>query len=154
MVLGSSSLLATAPQLGDPGGPLETTFDADLLVEPCDEQLAAVLHEAVGEGSLFAQRTGYHADLMRTSIAETLPPGWEQRLVNVPETPKTVALAPADLLVVKLKVGRAKDLELCRSVLRAGIVAESQLRERLEGTPLNEHEMFSAYRNLTAVLNR
>ena len=153
-VLGSSSLLATAPQLGEPGGPLEMTFDADLLVEPCDEQLAAVLHEAIGEGSLFAQRTGYYADLLRTSIVETLPPGWEQRLVAVPETPKTVALAAADLLVVKLKAGRAKDLELCRTVLRAGIVAEAELRGRLEATPLNEPEMFSAYRNFTTVLNR
>lgn len=60
-VLGSSALLASFPELGEPGQPLEISFDADLLIEPCDPQLAAMLHEAVGEGSLFAQRTGYHA---------------------------------------------------------------------------------------------
>jgi hypothetical protein len=58
-VLGSSALLGSFAELGEAGGPLELTFDADLLVEPCDEQLAALLHEAVGEGSLFAQRAGY-----------------------------------------------------------------------------------------------
>ena len=76
-VLGSSALLASFPELGEPGGPLELSFDADLLVEPCDEQLAAMLHEAVGEGSLFAQRTGYNADILRPEISATLPPGWE-----------------------------------------------------------------------------
>src|ERR1041385_1267625 len=90
IVLGSSALLGTFPQLGDPDGPLEKTFDADLLVEPCDEQLAAVLHEAVGDGSLFAQRTGFHADILRREILETLPPDWESRLVPL-DTPQLAA---------------------------------------------------------------
>lgn len=64
-VLGSSALLGSFPELGEAGGPLELSFDADLLLQPCDEQLAALLHEAVGEGSLFTQRMGYHADILR-----------------------------------------------------------------------------------------
>jgi hypothetical protein len=71
-VLGSSSLLGSFPELGENGGLLELTFDADLLVQPCDEQLAAMLHEAVGEGSLFAQRTGYHADILRRNSSQWL----------------------------------------------------------------------------------
>ncbi len=82
-VLGSSALLASFPELGEPGQPLEISFDADLLIEPCDPQLAAMLHEAVGEGSLFAQRTGYHADFLRPEILETLPAGWESAVVSL-----------------------------------------------------------------------
>ena len=104
LVLGSCSLLASFPELGETGGPVELSYDADLLVEPCDEQLAGMLHEAVGEGSLFAQRTGYHADLLKPDIAETLPEGWEDRLVHLPEVDHADALAPEDLMVVKLLI--------------------------------------------------
>ena len=76
---------------------------ADLLIEPCDEQIAAMLHEAVGEGGLFAQRTGYHADILRPEIIETLPSGWETRLVKLDKT--AAAFSPEDLLVVKLRAG-------------------------------------------------
>jgi hypothetical protein len=151
-VLGSASLLASAPQFGEPGGPLETTFDADLLVEPCDEQLAAMIHEAVGEGSLFAQRTGYHADLLRASITETLPPLWTERLVPLPGAAHALALAPEDLLVVKLRVGRTKDLALCTAVLNAKLVSETALRAHLEVMPLDERELFSVYRRLEEAL--
>jgi hypothetical protein len=119
-VLGSSALLARFPELGEAGGPLELSYDADLLVQPCDERLAAMLHEAVGEGSLFAQREGYHADVLRPEIGETLAPGWEERLVPLP-MPWGSALAPEDLLVAKLKVGRPKDVELGRHLLRCGM---------------------------------
>lgn len=37
LVLGSASLLASFPHLGDDGGPLASTFDADLCPEPFDE---------------------------------------------------------------------------------------------------------------------
>jgi len=148
-VLGSSALLASFPELGEAGGPLELSFDADLLVEPCDEQLAAMLHEAVGEGSLFAQRTGYHADILRPEIIATLPPGWETRLVKLDET--DAALAPEDLLVVKLRAGRAKDLELCRALIRRQLVAASVVRQRLEQTPLEEREVRPVYERLREI---
>lgn len=150
-VLGSSALLGSFPELGEASGPLELSFDADLLLQPCDEQLAALLHEAVGEGSLFAQRTGYHADVLRPEITETLPPGWESRLVRLDDAARAVALAPEDLLVVKLRVGRAKDLGLCRAVLRRGLVSASVLRARLDATPLPEAEITAVYARLRQV---
>ena len=122
-VLGSSALLGSFPALGEAGGPLEMTFDGDLLLHPCDEQLAALLHEAVGEGSLFAQRVGYYADILRPEIVETLPRGWETRVVNLDENLHAVALAPEDLLVTKLRTGR----------------------------PLAESEIVSVYQRLRAV---
>lgn len=146
-VLGSSALLARFPELGESGGPLELSYDADLLVHPCDERLAAMLHEAVGEGSLFAQRTGYHADILRPEIGETLAPGWEERLVPLPP-PWSSALAPEDLLVAKIRVGRSKDLELGRHLLRNQLVDFQKLRERLDACPLPENEIARVYERL------
>jgi len=150
-VLGSSALLASFPELGEAGGPLELSFDADLLIEPCDEQLAAMLHEAVGEGSLFAQRTGYNADILRPEISATLPPGWETRLVKLGESDAVTALSPEDLIVVKLRAGRAKDLELCRALICRQLVIASAVRQRLEQTPLDEREIRPVYERLRAV---
>jgi hypothetical protein len=152
-VLGSTALLASFPDLGEPGGPLELTYDADLLVEPCDEPLAAMLHEAVGEGSLFARRTGYHADILRPAILATLPRGWESRLVKMKEsgTDSAAALSPEDLAVVKLRAGRPKDLDLCRALLGLNLVTASALRQRLDETPLPEEEIRPVYERLREV---
>ena len=150
-VLGSSALLGSFPELGEAGGPLEMSFDGDLLLEPCDEQLAALLHEAVGEGSLFAQRAGYHADILRPEIVETLPSDWETRLIQLDKPSHAFALAPADLLVVKLRAGRAKDLELCRAVFQRDLVSRDLVRARLDETPLAEKEIVTVYQRLREV---
>ncbi len=78
VILGS--LLPEHPELGEAGQPLEGSYDSDLLIAPMQEELASILGEAVGQGSLFARRHGYYADILRPSIAETLPAGWETRL--------------------------------------------------------------------------
>ncbi|MEY2465613.1 MAG: hypothetical protein QOD03_134 [Verrucomicrobiota bacterium] len=152
-VLGSSALLGSFPELGETSGPLELTFDADLLVDPSDEQLAALLHEAIGEGSLFAQRTGFHADILRPTIVETLPPGWETRLVPIDKTINAAALSPEDLLVVKLRTGRTKDLDLCRDVVKRGLMSPDILRARLDATPLPDNQTVAVYQRLKAVIS-
>jgi len=150
-VLDSSALLASFPDLGEGHGPLEKTLDADLLIEPCDEQLAAVLHEAIGEGSLFAQRTGYYADILRSQITATIPPGWESRLVMMDPAKNVAALSPEDLCVVKLRAGREKDLLLCRELLQRRLMASEALRIRLDATPLEEREIVSVYQRLREI---
>lgn len=150
-VLGSSALLVSFPELGESNGPLEKTFDADLLIEPCDEQLAAVLHEAVGDGSLFAQRTGYHADILRLAITETLSPGWESRLVSIDAARNAAALSAEDLLAVKLRTGRPKDLALCRDLIQRKVIMPETLRARLDATPMQESEIVAAYQRLREV---
>ena len=149
-VLGSGSLLVSFPELAEPL--LATTYDADLLVEPCDEELAAVVHEAVGEGSLFARRTGYHADLLRPNIVESLPGGWRERLVPLEGVPNVDALAPLDLLVVKLRAGREKDLELIRAVITASAIPASDLRARLDATTLDEREVVKFHARLEEII--
>lgn len=71
-VAGSAALLAWEPGLGDANGPLELTRDADLIIAPSDAQVAAIVHEALGEGSLFDARFGYHVDLLQPHISQTL----------------------------------------------------------------------------------
>jgi hypothetical protein len=96
----------------------------------------------VGEGSLFAQRTGYHADVLRPEIClSTLSPGWESRLIPLTANAHAVSLAPEDSLVVKLRLGRPKDLALCQDVIRRGLVRPAALRARVDATPLAEREI-------------
>ena len=147
-VLGSSALLASFPELGEPGQPLEISFDADLLIEPCDSQLAAMLHEAVGEGSLFAQRTGYHADFLRPEILENLPAGWELRMVSLAGLANASALAPADVAAVKLRLGRPKDLQLCRHLIAGRFVTPDDIRFRLDAMTLVESDIVRVFARL------
>lgn len=132
LVLGSASLLATFPELGGEAAPLATTYDADLCPVPFDELTGTMLQEALGEDRAYFRRHGYHADILRDSILQTLPPGWRGRLVNVPECREARALDPVDLAAVKLLVGRPKDLALVRLLVASGRVAATHLRPRLE----------------------
>lgn len=147
-VLGSAALLATRADLGEADGPLETTRDADLLIAPADDELAAMVHEALGAGSLFDARNGYHADLLRPEITTTLAPGWQERLLALPNAR---ALAAVDVAAVKLSVGRAKDLELVRALLQRRVVDRQQVLEVLLTIPMSERERRAAVKRLDAL---
>jgi hypothetical protein len=147
-VLGSSALLAHSPDLGEPGNALELSLDADLLVEPCDENKAAVAHEAVGEDSLFHREYGVYADFMRPEIVKTFPEGWQKRCLFL-EGDKTVrCLHPIDLAVIKLVLGRDKDIALLKSMIKTGITSIDALREAYQRTTMAEKKMFKAGRIL------
>lgn len=152
VVIGSSSLLPDYPDLGELGQPLEASYDTDVLITPIDEDMAAVLGEAVGQQSLFARRHGYYADILRPVMAETLPANWESRLHPVSGYDNVFALDPYDLALVKLMVGREKDLNLLRAMLRLKIVEPDRLRQHYQQTPLGEHDALAAGRNLTLLL--
>lgn len=152
VIVGSSSLLPDHPHLGETGQPLETSYDTDLLITPIDEELAAILGEAVGQQSLFSRRHGYYADILRPVMAETLPAGWETRLSPVAGYDNVFALNVYDLALVKLMVGRAKDLELLRGLLRLGLVQPARLRAHYLQCLLGERENMTAGRNLTTLL--
>jgi hypothetical protein len=148
IVLGSSSLLAGAPDLGEKGRPLELSLDVDLLVEPCDARQAGVLHEAIGEGSLFHREYGVYADFMRPGIVETFPAGWQKRCVLLDGDRAVRCLSPIDLAIIKLQLGREKDVDLLRALLKAGIISIGALQKAYLATPMNEREMFKAGRIL------
>lgn len=152
--MGSSSLLAYDASLGEPGQPLELSLDADLLLDPVDDDLAAVLHEAVGEGSLFHREYGVYVDLLRPEIEETLPPGWRERCTPIEGSDHVVCLDPCDLAVAKLCVGRDKDLELLRGLLDRGLLDLDTLASRYQATPMDEALMFKSGRALNRLRER
>jgi hypothetical protein len=151
-VLGSASLLPGHPDLGDAGAPLELTTDADFLLEPVNEAIAESLQLAAGRDSAFMAQNGYYADILRPIIAETLPAGWESRLHPVAGYANVFALDVYDLALVKLMVGRQKDLALLRGLLKLGILEPARLRAHYQATPLGECEAIAAGRNLQALL--
>jgi hypothetical protein len=152
-VFGSASLLPNHPELGEPGEPLALTQDGDFLIEPVDDLIAGMLQEAAGKETLFMERHGYYLDVLRPVFTETLPAGWETRLHPVPGYDNVFALDPYDLALVKLMIGRAKDLDLLRAMLRLRIVEPARLRQHYQQTPLGERESMIAGHNLTTLLN-
>ncbi len=145
-------MLAFHPELGDSGCPLELTADADLLLEPVNEAMAETLQVALGRDSAFMAETGFCADILRPEIEATLPAGWQSRLRPLSDYDNVFALDPYDLAMVKLVLGRAKDLDLLRALMRSRALNAEQLQERYRQTPLGEREMFSAGRNLRLLL--
>lgn len=91
-----------------------------------------MLEEALGENRAYFRRHGYHADVLRDSILETLPQGWRGRLVPVPDCPTALALDPCDLAAVKLLVGRPKDLALVGVLHSTGRIDAARVRCRIE----------------------
>jgi hypothetical protein len=150
-VLGSSSLLASFPELGEEGL-LDNTFDADFLLDPVSKGVFELLKESIGEGSLFEKEKGYHADILHPSIVETLPPGWEGRLVAVAGFDNVFALEPLDLAAVKVVVGREKDLALVRRLLELAKISAEDLTLRWRSMGLGEKELFRSGGNLAEVL--
>ena len=132
LVLGSASLLASFPELGNPDSPLAATYDADLCPDPFDELTGTMLDEALGENRAYYLRHGYHADILRDTILETLPAGWRERLVSVPSCTAAHALEPHDLAAVKLLVGRPKDISLLAHLYTAGLVDAEVVRNRMD----------------------
>ncbi len=132
LVLGSASLLASFPELGDGSSPLTTTYDADLCPEPFDELTGTMLEEALGEKRAYFRRHGYHADILRDSILDTLPEGWRSRLVDIPACPEAKAIHPTDLAAVKLLVGRPKDLALLSTLHASNLLDSAIIRERID----------------------
>ena len=132
LVLGSASLLASFPELSEASSPLASTYDADLCPQPFDELTGTMLEEALGDQHSYYQRHGYHADILKDTILDTLPSGWQDRVVTVPDCPKASALDPHDLAAVKLLVGRPKDLNLLKALHQAGYLDAAIVQQRIE----------------------
>lgn len=136
LVLGSASILVHFPDLGRDNAPLASTYDADLCPQPFDELTGLMLQEALGEDRAYHRRHGYHADILRDSILDTLPQGWRDRIVPVPGCPQAGALDMHDLAAVKLLVARPKDLALLRTLIKEALLDPQIIGQRLELLPI------------------
>jgi hypothetical protein len=102
-------------------------------------ELADLIEGCIGQGSVFEETFGYHADGVGPGTA-VLPDGWEDRAVRLPGTPNTAgadALAPEihDLVAAKLYAGREKDLEWVAAAVRHGLLDQATVAERVGALP-------------------
>ncbi len=147
-VFGSSALLGVNSGLGEPGGLLETSFDADLLIEPYEEEQSAVLHETVGEGSIFHRQNRAYVDVLRPEIKDTLPGGWERRCVSLAGFDAVRCIGKYDLAIVKLILGREKDKAVLKGMIQAGVINIQDLRAACQKAPLNDEAARQAGKTL------
>ena len=146
VVMGSSSLFASFPELDREDGPLQTTYDADVILFPFEELEGQMVHDALGQGRTFHQIFGYYADILRPLAAEEFTPGWEDRLVPLPGFEGSVfCLDPYDMGVCKLRAGRPKDIALLVHLLKAGLMKSAELKARLDATPMREAMIVTSY---------
>jgi len=152
VVIGSSSLFASFPELDIDGGLLATTNDADFIVLPFDEMTGQMIHDALSEGRNFHQRHGYYADILRPIGLEEMTPGWEERLVPLPGMEDLVfCLHPKDMAVCKLRAGRPKDIALLAGLIRNGMLDAVELRAHLRLTPMREVMILRSHQCLDQV---
>jgi hypothetical protein len=85
-------------------------------------------------------------------IVETLPAGWDSRLVSVPGSNRAQALDRYDLALVKLVLGREKDLNLLRALLQRELLTLARLREHYQTTALDEGAATKAGRSLRMIV--
>lgn len=147
LVAGSAALLLNDPGLSAAGEPVELTRDADLLLSPTDDELAKLVHESLGEGSVFDRRFGYHIDLLRPEVMSTFAPGWQQRTLAMQGAR---ALSATDIAALKLCVGREKDLQTVKRLLQKNLVTRQGIMQLLESMQLAERDLHVAIRRLPA----
>lgn len=153
IIFGSSSLLITLAGTAPAELGVETTLDADLLLDPDDEGTRRTLDEALGSDSEYDIAHGFHADLVDACIArDCFPPGWQERLVPFAGFDSVFALSTGDTAAAKLlatafsrlnrRMGRGtvdrgtKDIDAIATLLRAGLLDPVELRTRLESVEL------------------
>lgn len=153
IIFGSSSLLVTLPGATPSELGVETTLDANLLLDPDDEGVRRTLDEALGSDSEYDTAHGFHADLVDAGIArDCFPPGWQERLVPFAGFDSSFALSIADTAAAKLlatafsrlnrRMGRGavdrgtKDIDTIAALLRARHLDPVELRARLESVEL------------------
>lgn len=151
IVFGSSSLLGSIPDADQRFELIRRSLDADFILDPFDEQIARVAHDALGADTEFEREFGYHADIVRPMAFENFPPGWEGRLLPLDGCAGVFCLEPHDMAVAKLFAGRAKDITLLAELIRENLLNVEVLAKRLFDTPMTEAWIVRTHLNLREV---
>ena len=138
VVFGSSSLLGTYPAADSEHEWIHRSDDADFILDPFDEIVGRIAHDAVGRDSELESAKGYHADIIRPIACENFPPGWRERLVPLDGCPGVMCLEPHDMAVAKLFAGRPKDIGLLADLIRAGRLDPAEVERRLISMEMTE----------------
>ncbi len=141
-VFGSCSLYASYPELDLDLETFQSTYDVDFLVDPMDLDTSRLLIETLGNASDFNSTYGGYLDLLQKNFPETLPNGWKERIVPFVDYQAVYALHPLDLILVKLLIGREKDLRLVRRVVQQEYLSIDAIRAHYQKISMEEREMF------------
>lgn len=142
IIIGSQSILGKHPTDLPPEA--ERSVEADVLpITDRDGVKADLIEGSIGEGSPFHETFGIFAQGV-DEITARLPAGWRERLIPIRNDNTWgitgYCLEPHDLLISKYLAGRPKDLEFCAAIVRAGLVQEELLLERLKQTESTAEE--------------
>ncbi len=142
IVVGSQAILGKYAD----GLPAAATVSQELDLLPFDdpdERKADLISGTLGEGSPFHDTFHVFADGVSRSTSR-LPRGWEDRLIPVMtvETRGVTAycLEPHDLLIAKYLANREKDRRFCCAIVKAGLVQQQTLEQRLGETECASEE--------------
>ena len=139
VVIGSQAILGPFPDAPDE---LLRSQEADIY--PFEDPAAADLIDAMlGDGSQFAAAYGYYAHGVGPETAKP-PIGWQGRLVRIEVEPRVASgrrpialcLEPHDLVLAKCAAGRERDWDYARTVVEAGLVDVTVLKDRVGGLPV------------------
>ena len=130
VLLGSQAVLGQWP---DAPAALLVSNEIDIFPDRAPDK-ADLIDGAIGAGSLFHDRFGYHADGVGPETA-MLPKDWRRRafVIAGPNTGGARGLCPEihDLAVSKLLAGREKDRDWLAAAAGAGLLDQETLRQRL-----------------------
>lgn len=132
LVIGSQAIHGSVKSIF-PEAQRSIEADISALVDK-DGSKADLIDGSIGELSMFQETFGYYAHGV-TPDSAILPPGWRRRLVPY-KTPATngitaLCLEPHDLWISKAVVGRPKDRDFCKALLKRKIVQPTTLTSRL-----------------------
>lgn len=149
LIFGSSSLLASFPDLPPADIGVETTLDADFFLDPDNEAVRNSLSAELGKDHAFHNATGHYGDFVDLRLSESFPEGWRERLVPMPGFENVFALEPVDMAVTKVaatgrsrlwrRLGRGgadrgmKDINTIVALLKGGRMNLAALKQRLDG---------------------
>lgn len=148
VLFGSSSLLASFPSETPETLGVEVTIDADVFLDPDDEQARGSLLRIMGEGREYHLENGFYCDFVDARVDEWFPPGWKQRVVPFPGHANVYAMHPIDSLAAKLvatahsrvdkRMGRRlhdrgpKDIDTVVALVRFGHVELNPIIARMD----------------------
>lgn len=147
VVIGSQAILGS-----DPNPPPELTVSAEADIYPLRRpELNEKIDGAIGEFSEFHTTFGFYAQGVDPTTA-TLPHGWEQRLVRVPDSARDTGvgycLSVVDLFLSKAVAGRPKDRAFCIALLRHNYLTLEQTVDMAKRMPaqVNQRQLVATIR--------
>lgn len=147
ILFGSSSLLASFPNDSPTSLGVEITIDADVFLDPDDEDVRKSLHRLMGQGRQYHQVNGFYCDFIDARADGWFPRGWKQRLITLEGLHNVFAMRANDVAATKLaatahsrvdvRMARRmhdrgmKDIETVVALLRAGHLTELEITESI-----------------------